>query len=156
MGRIYKIDSYPYNCKQMFSLVADVNSYRDFVPACEDSYVISTINNPTKNNGVKAEVKKEQAKLCFRKGKIQVDMTTENTQRPYKFIKMSLVEGDMRHLEGEWSFSPHKEGCLIEFNCKYEMKNSLMGFLANRLIDNVWQTLMERMMQRANEIYEPR
>lgn len=147
MKIFYKADRCIYSCKQIFSLVADINLYSDFIPTCYRSQIISKIS------AADGKENKLRARLAFKKGKFNISLITENICYPSNKIKINLVRGDMRHLEGEWLFTPSDGGCLIEFNCKYEIKNPLLGFLMNNFIDDIWQTLIKRFMQRAEEIY---
>src|SRR5947207_153353 len=86
--------------RQMFELVNDVEEYPRFLPWCRKSKIIHQ------------DEKEVVAELEIVWSGIHKSFTTCNHLTPYEGIKISLVQGPFRRLEGEWIFTPlDEEGC---------------------------------------------
>ena len=81
-----------YTPDQMFDLVNDVEAYPSFLPWCRDSKIIS------KNDKVIC------ATLDIAKGGIHHEFSTRNTLQHGESIRIELIDGPFRHLEGFWQF----------------------------------------------------
>ena len=88
----------PYSAADMFALVADVDSYALFLPWCRRSTVHSQ------------DAAKMQASLEVSKGPMRKSFTTLTHLTPHESIRMELVEGPFRRLNGEWRFDQLGEG----------------------------------------------
>ena len=141
MPHITKVASCCYTQEQMFELVADIPAYTDFVPACSESRIVLKQNPHTCH-----------ARLRFTQWGIRINLLTKNTHFPYERIKMDLVEGDLKHLSGEWLFEKHPEGCSIRLSCEYEI-NIALRLVLGRSIDAIWGTLLRHIVLHAGYLY---
>lgn len=143
MSEIIKTAHYPYSCQQMFTLVADVNSYTDFVPSCSESQIL--------------EYQGENqcyARLVFAKWGLRVAFITMNKHFPHRCINMSLVEGKgFRYLKGEWLFKNEQRGSSIQLCCDYEMVGGLHKLFS---VDDIWQSVFNHILLRARSVYGER
>ena len=143
MPEIIKTAHYPYSCQDMFALVADVDSYVDFVPSCSESQIL--------------EYQGEDqcyARLVFTKWGLRVAFITMNKHFPHRCINMNLVEGrGFRYLRGEWLFKKEERGSSIQLRCDYEMLGGLHRLLS---VDDIWQSVFEHIRLRARSVYGER
>ena len=77
---------------KVFDLVNNVNLYKNFVPYCVDSKILSEQNNQM------------EAKLDFNIKGIKTSFTTKNIIKNNEFIEMKLVDGPFKYLDGKWEF----------------------------------------------------
>ena len=84
----------PFSAQQMFDLVDDVASYPAFLPWCKAATVLA--RSP-------GEV---VAMLQIHKGALHARFTTRNTLDPPRSIRLALVEGPFKSLDGGWKFEP--------------------------------------------------
>ncbi len=114
-----------------FAVVADVESYPEFVPACDAVEVLER-----QSGGVLARVAVSGMGLSE-------TFVTQNALNPPGEITMRLERGPFQTLEGRWSFTPIGDvGCRIELVLNYVPKGVLAKLLsgmadsvANKLVD---------------------
>ena len=120
--------------ERMFDLVNDVEAYPRRFPWCAGARVLE-------RDGDVALV----ARLDLRFAGITQSFTTRNAlERPQR-LRMQLVDGPLRALEGEWNFAPlGDDGCRIALALDFDYSGRLagsalrLGFqgLANRMVDD--------------------
>ena len=129
----------PYSPAQMFALVSDIASYKEFVPACADSYVENTAKGIFGTIVLSAGIKKES-------------FTTLNIPTENKRIDMTLVTGAFNELEGFWAFDSHGEqGCKVSIHLTYELP--LMYRLMDGYFRSTITSLVDAFQKRAKMVY---
>ncbi|KAI5956612.1 coq10 [Candida jiufengensis] len=110
------------NSNQLYKIVSEVNSYKDFVPFVEDSFISSRDSNhqPTKAElkvGWKDITEKFECKLhCIEGEKVNA-----------KSLELELFE----ELETEWKFKDIPTGnCQVDFTLLYKFKNPIYDQLS--------------------------
>lgn len=139
---IQKSEVLPYTPAQVYSLVADVARYSEFLPWCKGSWV------------TKEDDGKVIAELTVGYGPVQASFTTRNRYQPGKEIRMALVEGPFRRLQGAWHFrSERGEKTRITLDLRFQFADHGLG----KLFDSAFKTAMERIldafMERARSLY---
>src|SRR6478752_151175 len=108
MAVVHKSVLVGYSAEQMFALVDRVEDYPKFLPWC---------------GGVEVKEREENrlvATLSINYHGIKQSFTTENTNSPPELMKMRLLEGPFKHLDGTWVFKPLRaDACKIEFDLRY-------------------------------------
>ena len=84
----------PFSAEEAFSVVADVESYSNFLPWCAESQVIKT------------EGDRLVGKLTLAKSGIRQSFVTENVLAPPSSMTMMLIDGPFQSLEGGWLLNP--------------------------------------------------
>jgi ribosome-associated toxin RatA of RatAB toxin-antitoxin module len=88
---------------EVFALINDIESYPQFLPWCTHARVLS--RSPT-------EI---VATIGVRQGALHGEFTTRNTLEPQRSIRLELVSGPFRTLQGEWRLTPiETQGCRVE------------------------------------------
>lgn len=135
-----------YTPDQMFDLVNDVEAYPKFLPWCRGSQIIS------KNDKVIC------ATLDIAKGGIHHKFSTRNTLQHGESIRIELIDGPFRHLEGFWQFSPigDNEGSRVQLDMDFEFSTRLLDLALGPVFTQISGSLVEAFCVRAKEIYGTR
>ena len=135
-----------YTPDQMFDLVNDVEVYPSFLPWCRGSKIIN------KSDKVIC------ATLDIAKGGIHHEFSTRNTLQHGESIRIELIDGPFRHLEGFWQFSPigDNEGCRVQLDMDFEFSTRLLDLALGPVFTQISGSLVEAFCVRAKEIYGTR
>ncbi len=131
----------PYNVAEMYELVNHIEAYADFLPWCTESKI------------VKRDEDAIQAKLTLRGGGFSKSFTTSNRLQKNKMIKISLVNGPFRHLEGFWTFESTKKGCKVRLNLEFEFTSPLLAFAFSPVFEQIAKSLIQAFSDRARQVY---
>lgn len=142
MPQVVKSVLVPYTAEQMFGLVDDVPRYPEFLPWCSNAEAVLNDSGLTR------------ATLHINYRGIKQRFTTENTKEPPRSLRMRLVDGPFRALDGGWRFNDlDGRGCKIEFNLNYEFSSRLLGSLVGPVFAYIADTLVEAFVKRAGSLY---
>ncbi|HEY6894736.1 MAG TPA: type II toxin-antitoxin system RatA family toxin [Rhodanobacteraceae bacterium] len=122
-----------YSPEAMFDLVDDVEAYPTRFPWCADAKILAREGDDVRI-----------ARLDLRFAGLTQSFTTRNTAKRPERLHMHLVEGPLKVLEGEFTFTPLGEGSKIALVLDFEYSGVLagaalrLGFqgVANRLVDD--------------------
>ncbi len=138
-----------YSSDQMFKLVADIESYPAFIPWCSEVNTTSRNSDESKQ----FEILEADMRIAFKvfsesfSSKISLDAVAGE-------INVEHLTGPFNFLTNRWVFTNVENGCLINFDIKFEFKSRLM----QRLIGVVFHEAMKRVVQsferRADELYK--
>lgn len=143
----------PYHPRQLFELVADVESYPKFLPWC----VGARITERAKEDGddvVFADL--VIGYKMFRERYTSKVFLFEplDESEPYR-INAGLVQGPFTHLENNWTFTPHSNGTELEFFVDFGFRSKLL----EKMIGPVFHTATHKMVTafetRAANISQP-
>lgn len=132
----------PHSAQQMFDLVADMESYPDFLPWCDAAEILS----------------REENQIC---GRMQVarlgihqSFTTCNRFEPGRHMNLELVDGPFRKLEGAWTFLPLREdACKVELELDFEFSGKLIDKAFGAVFSQIANTLVDAFCKRAESLY---
>jgi ribosome-associated toxin RatA of RatAB toxin-antitoxin module len=103
---------------RLFALINDIESYPQFLPWCTHA----SVRSRTPQEVV--------ATIGVRQGALAGEFTTRNTLEADRRIRMQLVSGPFRALEGEWLLSELAGGgCRVELSMRFAFRNALTGLL---------------------------
>ena len=132
----------PYSASQMYTIVADIRTYPEFLNWCE---VVEIIDEQ------EFEV---VAKLKISYSKLNIQLTTRNQNIPNERIVMSLVEGPFSSLEGVWAFkrlSPN--ACKVSINMQFDFDRSVVSNVFSKVFEKVISMQLDAFQKRAQKIY---
>lgn len=115
----------------VFNIVNRVDLYKNFIPYCIESKILN--ENSTQM----------QAKLDFNIKGIKTSFSTENQIKKNEFIKMKLIEGPFKYLDGEWSFKQVENKTIIYLNLNYEAKNKIIEFTVGKSLEKITNILVK-------------
>ena len=125
--------------KTVFNIVNNVNSYKNFVPYCIDSAVLID----------KSDV--IEAKLDFNLKGLKVSFTTSNKINKYKCIKMTLVDGPFKYLDGVWDFKEVNGKTVIYLTINYEAKNKIVEYTIGKSLEKITNYLIEAFIKESKK-----
>ena len=133
--------------QQMFDLVADCDSYPEFLPLC-----VSMKTRPRGEDASGNEIILAEMEVGYKA--IRERFVTRNTlDRKAMTITVEYVEGPFSRLRNIWKFAPEDEGCKVEFFIEYEFKSRLLAALMGSMFDAVFRTFASAFEARADKIY---
>lgn len=131
-----------HSAQQMFDLVENIEDYPRFLPWCERTLV-----------DYRDEFK-TIATLHINYLSVKSHFTTENEKDAPSFMRLKLVDGPFRRLEGTWCFRPLSESaCKIEFQLSYEFSSKLFDKIIGPVFGQICNTFVDAFAGRADEVY---
>ena len=129
-----------HSAQKMYALVADVESYPQFLPWCDRAVV--SVSEPGRT----------VATLHINFRGLKKEFTTENFNRPEARIDMRLVSGPFRKLEGSWEFIALSENaCKVELSLRYQFAGTLIQKMAGTALHVIMDTFVDAFVRRADE-----
>ena len=126
---------------RMYELVDFCEDYPLFLPWCS-----------------KTEVKfrdeqKTVATLHINYHSVKSSFTTQNEKQYPLLMKIQLVDGPFRRLEGSWRFKALAENaCKIEFQLHYEFSSKLFEKVIGPVFSHIANTFVDAFVRRAGQI----
>ena len=142
MHRVSRSMLVTYTAEQMYSLVADVESYPEFLPWCGRAAVLL-------RDGEHVEAELEMHRRGISRLFRTRNRLVENTS-----ISMSLLEGPFRELEGLWVFTALGDaGSKVALDVEFQFDSRTMEVIFGRFFERICNRLVEAFTIRAEEFY---
>jgi ribosome-associated toxin RatA of RatAB toxin-antitoxin module len=126
---------------EVFGLINDIESYPQFLPWCTHAQVLSRSQHEI------------IATIGVRQGALHGEFTTRNTLDPDHTIRLQLVSGPFRTLEGEWRLTPvDAHGCRVELTMRFAFSNRLTAMLFEPLFAQTIGSLVDAFVARARSL----
>ena len=131
-----------YSAQQMFDLVANIDDYPKFLPWC---------------SGVEIRERRDNvvvASIGINYHGVKQSFTTSNENTAPTTIKMKLVDGPFKSLDGVWTFKALREdACKIEFDMRYEFSGTLLDKLVGPVFGMIANSMVDSFCKRAETVY---
>ncbi len=145
MSHVSKSALVPYSAGEMYALVADIDSYPDFLPG---------VNSVEVHSQTESEVR---ASIEMLKGPVRSSFCTLNSLHKDKRMHLSLLTGPFHHLNGEWTFLPlGEQGSKISLELDFEFSNRLLAASVGPVFNNMVNRLVDSFIERARLSYGKR
>ena len=132
----------PYTPDQMFDLVADVDSYGDFVPGWINARILES-------DGDVVYVDQEVGLGMFHTSFVSQGIFT----RP-ESIEISSSDGPFVYLAVSWTFEASKKSsCIIRFHAGFELRSRFLEKVVGPLFSDIMGRCVSAFEQRAYEFY---
>lgn len=132
----------PHSAEQLFQLVADIESYPQFLNGCVGAQVLES----------SAEL--VTAELALSRAGFSHRFTTQNRMFPHERIELTLVDGPFEHFEGQWLFNAlAPDACKVALSLRFRLRSGLMHVAAGRVFDKVALDLVDDVVKRAAVLY---
>ena len=128
--------------QQMFDLVDRVEDYPQFLPWCslsrcefrDDTKTVATLHINYRN--------------------VKSHFTTVNNKESPFSMKITLVDGPFRRLDGVWHFKPlAAHACKIEFQLSYEFSSKMFEKVIGPVFSQIANTFVDAFVRRANDVH---
>ncbi|MCE9679206.1 SRPBCC family protein [Shewanella sp. AS1] len=132
-----------FSAMQMYELVNDVESYKEFLPGCVGGKVLEF------------DGKTMVASVDVSKAGISKTFTTRNQVVPGKRIALALENGPFNYLHGEWLFTELTEdACKVNFELDFEFSSSLVDLAFGKVFKDLMSSMVTAFTSRAKVIYQ--
>ena len=132
--------------EQMFALVADVETYPQFLPLCE----ALTVRSRKERDGRTILV----ADMSIGYKAIRETFSTQVLLKPDEnAIDVKYIDGPFKYLSNVWRFDPADGGCEVHFFIDYEFKSRTLGMLMGAMFDTAFRRFATAFEQRADQVY---
>ena len=135
-----------FPAKDMFSLVADIESYPHFLPWCQSSRIL------TKEGSAEDSI--VDAELVIARGGFHKQFSTHNVNLEPTEIKMTLLSGPFNSLNGVWQFIPLSDhASKISLKLEFELPGGIAAIAFGRIFHQICETMVDAFHQRAKDLY---
>ena len=140
----------PYSADQMYALVADVESYAEFLPWCAASRIRS--RRPIEGGEV-LEVDLVISFKVFRES-----FGSRVTLRPdERRIDVEYLQGPFRYLNNHWCFEPVSDTeCEVDFFVDFEFRSRTLQAIIGVVFHEAMRRIVQAFEQRAKQLYGPK
>ena len=137
-----------HSAAEMFDLVADVESYPQFLPLCTALRVLRR----TKEGETEIFVAEMQVGY---KAIRETFTTRVACDQPGKHILVEYIDGPFRYLKNSWAFRDATDGAgsHVDFHIEYEFKSRMLGIVMGGMFDQAFRRFADAFERRANVVY---
>lgn len=143
----------PYTPDQLFALVADIESYPEFLPWC------LAARNRKREHVSDGEIVWSDLVVGFKL--IRERFTSKVTLAPGgkledPRIDVEYVDGPLKFLRNHWVFVPHGDGgCEIDFYVEFEFRSRIFEKMIGALFHEAVSRMVGAFEKRADALYGP-
>tara|TARA_B110001454_G_scaffold90237_1_gene86092 strand:+ start:2047 stop:2487 length:441 start_codon:yes stop_codon:yes gene_type:complete len=132
----------PYSPEQMFDMVADVQSYEQFLPWVSAIRVRSN-----------SETEMVADMIVGFKGLRESFTSRVHKLRPER-VHVDYLDGPLKHLSNDWHFRPDGAGgVFVDFEVDFAFRNKLFEMMAGQMFDKALRKMIGAFETRAAELY---
>jgi coenzyme Q-binding protein COQ10 len=139
----------PFTARQMFDLVADLESYPSFLPLCE-ALLIRHRDQREGNTVLLAD-------MTVGYLSIRETFTSRVELDPAGLTVLASAvpqgRGPFQRLDNRWGFRPAAGGCDVDFFISYTFKSLMLQALVGSLFDRVFRRYTRAFEERAHRVY---
>jgi coenzyme Q-binding protein COQ10 len=133
----------------LFQLVAALEKYPEFVPACQRTRVLSrTADGPDRTIIV--------SRMTVGYGAARVSYANRTVADLAKRqVTVNAIDGPLRRLDVLWTFQPDGSGATTEvgFAVTYEFSNPILAALATGVFDSMFRQILAAFERRADQLF---
>ncbi len=142
MPRHHETRVVPYSAEQMFTLVADVARYAEFLP-----WVVAVRVRDDSATMMVADL------VVGFKG-LRESFTSRVHKQPSTAIDVDYVDGPLKHLHNRWRFIDNGDGSsTLDFAVDFAFRSSLFERIAGELFGTALRRMIGAFEDRARQLY---
>lgn len=143
MPRFFHEDTLPYSDEKLYNLVADIESYPEFVPWCSDAKIIE------KSRDIIIADLFVDFKAITGKYTSKVKLDFDN-----KEISVEAVKGLFEYLNQSWKFIQNDNNTKIEFAIDFKVKNPFLNKVLGLVFDQACTKMIKAFKNHADRLYK--
>ena len=133
----------PFNAKQLYEIVIDVESYPEFLPWCLSSRIVKKLDDSNFDAELKVGYKAIDEKYISR---IKAEYE--------KKIISKAISGPFKSLDSSWHFKNiDKKQCKVDFIIEYQFKSFFLDKVMGSLFKKATIKMLDAFEQRARNLY---
>ncbi len=137
----------PYSADQMYILIADIESYPQFLPWCSGCRIRS------RRDAGLSEVVDADMIVSFKVFREKFGSRVTLSPKPRK-IDVEYLDGPFKYLINNWSFVPiDDESCEVSFFVDFEFKSIVLQKLIGLVFHEAMQRVVRAFEARAEQLY---
>lgn len=126
----------------MFDLVADVRHYGEFLP-----WVVATRVKSDSDTVMIAD-------MLVGFSALREKFTSRVVKDRPRTIKVEYIEGPLKRLENDWTFTALPDGgCTIDFCVDFTFRSAIFEKLAGQYLDAAFRKMVAAFEKRADQLY---
>jgi coenzyme Q-binding protein COQ10 len=134
-----------YSKKDLIELVLKIDDYKNFLPWCINSKILTTDKN---EENLKITADLEIGFKTFREVYTSKVLYNNNTSK----IEVTSVNGNIKKLSNIWEFEIiDKKSCNVIFFIDIELKNPIINIIFNKFFNYGFEKILNSFEQRARE-----
>ena len=136
----------PYTAQQMYDLVADVESYSEFLPWCSAARIRS------RERRGEVEIMLADLVISFRvfRERFGSRVTLWPERRR---IDTAYIDGPFKRMESRWEFRDVADGCEVSFDVDFEFRNRVLQGVVGVVFNDAMQRIVRAFERRAAVLY---
>ena len=142
MSKVSRSALIMHSAEQMYDLVADVESYSEFLPWCRSVQILSSEENVI------------EALLSLAKGGLSCNFATRNLMNRNESIEIQLLSGPFSRLQGVWTFKAlGDDGCSVSLDLVFELSNPVLKATVGAVFEQAMNKMIDAFCLRAHLLY---
>lgn len=139
--------SVKFSADQMLDLVADVETYPQFIPHCDRMDVKRSVANPENDFNARMHIKFGPISQAYNS-----HITVDDTART---LRAKATDGPFSHLDSLWTFTPKdgEDGTDIKFEIDFGIANPLLRAVAEPAFAAKQDEILDAFIKEAQKRY---
>ena len=136
----------PYSADQMYALVADVESYPEFLPWTAAARIRS--REPLASQEIVVADLVISFKVFRERFTSKVTLVPDESR-----IETEYLDGPFKYLHSTWRFEDSTAGCTVKFDVSFEFRSRLLQGAAGMFFNEAMQRIVRAFEARADTLY---
>lgn len=136
----------PYAPDKMYDLVADVESYPEFLPWCAAARIRDRFNSGP------SEIMEADLVISFKVFRERFGSRVTLHPKDQR-IDTEYIDGPFRYLRNHWYFEPAEGGCTVDFHVDFEFKSAMLQAVIGVVFNEAMQRIVRAFERRASQLY---
>ena len=137
----------PYSAEQMYSLVADVAAYPEFLPWCSAARLRSNVL------GGSREILEADLVISFKVFRERFGSRVTLWPADLK-IDTEYLDGPFKYMVSNWAFRNVEGGCEVTFFVDFEFKNAILQGIIGVVFNEAMQRVVRAFERRAADLFK--
>ena len=137
----------PYSAEQMYSLVADVAAYPEFLPWCSAARLRSNVL------GSSSEILEADLVISFKVFRERFGSRVTLWPADLK-IDTEYLDGPFKYMVSNWEFRNVEGGCEVTFFVDFEFKNAILQGIIGVVFNEAMQRVVRAFERRAADLFK--